>query len=302
MNTGLKAEFFKEKIKRVKEKITYDKRKIKRLLRKIDAKQKRALTSAILILLIGVLVGNVMGHSLQTKKMKQQAAEYESEIEAVKSDKEKVQEQLTDLQQQLTKLQVDSTKKDAATRPWNLVLVNYSHEMEQGYVPELTELVSGYSVDSRIVEDARRMLEDAEKAGMNIIVCSAYRSVSYQEQLFNSSVVDRLHQDMNYWEAYQDTKMSVAVPGTSEHALGLALDLISNEYTELDEKQAQTKEAKWLEENCYHYGFILRYPPKKTEITGIIYEPWHYRYVGVEDAKKIMESGLTLEEYLGETH
>ncbi len=285
-----------------KGKISRDIRKIKRLLRRIDAKKKRALVSVIIILLIGAAFGNIIGRSSQAKKTKRQTAEYESELETVKADKEKVQQALTDLEQQLKNQQDGNTKKDLGTLPWNLALVNFSHEMEQGYVPELTELVSGYSVDSRIVDDARRMLQDAKKAGMSIIVCSAYRSVDYQEQLFNSSVGDRLRQGMNYWEAYQDTKMSVAVPGTSEHALGLALDLISNDYTELDEKQAQTKEAKWLEENCYQYGFILRYPPEKTKITGIIYEPWHYRYVGVEDATRIMESGLTLEEYLGEMH
>ena len=70
----------------------------------------------------------------------------------------------------------------------------------------------------------------------------------------------------------------------------------------LDEAQADTEEAKWLEENCYKYGFILRYPPDKISETGIIYESWHYRYVGKEDAKKIMDSGVTLEEYLGETY
>lgn len=137
---------------------------------------------------------------------------------------------------------------------------------------------------------------------MNIIICSAYRSVEKQEQVFNSSVQDRLNTGMNYWEAYSDTAMSVALPGTSEHGLGLALDLISNQYSELDEKQAETKEAKWLEENCYKYGFILRYPPEKTAETGIIYEPWHYRYVGQEAAKEIMESGVTLEEYLEESY
>ena len=90
----------------------------------------------------------------------------------------------------------------------------------------------------------------------------------------------------------------MAIPGTSEHGLGLAVDLISNQYTELDDEQANTAEAKWLKENCHRFGFILRYPPEKTEETGIIFEPWHYRYVGVEDATKIMEQGVTLETYL----
>ena len=80
----------------------------------------------------------------------------------------------------------------------------------------------------------------------------------------------------------------------------LAVDIVSAKYTALDEKQKDTPEAKWLAKNCHKYGFILRYPVDKTEVTGIIYEPWHYRYVGKEDAKKIMERGITLEEYLGE--
>jgi D-alanyl-D-alanine carboxypeptidase len=105
---------------------------------------------------------------------------------------------------------------------------------------------------------------------------------------------------MSYWEAYEETALNVALPGKSEHALGLALDLISNQYSELDEKQQTTAEAKWLAENCYKYGFILRYPPEKTNITGIVYEPWHYRYVGEEHAAKITERGITLEEYIQE--
>ena len=144
------------------------------------------------------------------------------------------------------------------------------------------------------------MLEAAEKEGLNIIFCSAYRSVKRQEQVFNESMRDRVNQGMGYWEAYQETSQSVAIPGTSEHGLGLAVDLISNQYTELDEKQAKTKEAKWLKENCHKYGFILRYPPEKTYETGIIFEPWHYRYVGVEHATEIMRRGITLETYLGE--
>ena len=98
----------------------------------------------------------------------------------------------------------------------------------------------------------------------------------------------------------KETKDSTAFPGRSEHNIGLAVDIVSSTYTQLDQKQETTPEAKWLAENCYKYGFILRYPNGKTDITGIIYEPWHYRYVGVEDATKITELGVTLEEYLGE--
>ena len=142
------------------------------------------------------------------------------------------------------------------------------------------------------------MLADAKEAGLHIIMCSAYRSVERQETLFDECMKESVKSGMGYWDAYQETFLKIAEPGKSEHALGLALDLISNQYTELDKRQETTKEAKWLAENCHKYGFILRYPPEKTKITGIIYEPWHYRYVGEEHAKKIHELGVTLEEYL----
>ena len=182
--------------------------------------------------------------------------------------------------------------------PWNMVLVNSEHPMEEGYVPQLMELEEGLSVDARILDAAKEMLADAKKAGLHIDICSAYRSVERQEQVFGDSMKERVRDGMSYWDAFNETSRNVALPGTSEHALGLALDLISNQYTELDERQEGTAEAKWLKENCHKYGFILRYPPEKTNITGIIYEPWHYRYVGVEDATKIMQLGVTLEEYL----
>ena len=92
----------------------------------------------------------------------------------------------------------------------------------------------------------------------------------------------------------------MAYPGTSEHNLGLAADIVAKDYQLLDDKQAETPEAVWLEENCWRYGFILRYPTDKTGETGIIFEPWHYRYVGKEAAREIMEQGICLEEYLGE--
>ena len=91
---------------------------------------------------------------------------------------------------------------------------------------------------------------------------------------------------------------SVAVPGTSEHQLGMAVDIIDEYYAKLDEGQEKTATQQWLMENCWRYGFILRYPNGTTDITGIIYEPWHYRYVGERYAREITELGVTLEEYL----
>lgn len=242
-------------------------------------------------LLAGMLVGSIVGSLAQRQRSANQVKKV---VEEVKAEEQKKIEQIK--QELFQEQEADEIKE----LPWNLILVNSTHPMQEGYVPELEDIGGGHTVDRRIADAARRMLNDAKEQGMNIVICSAYRSVEKQEQVFNSSVQDRLNMGMNYWQAYRDTGLSVANPGTSEHGIGLALDLISSQYSELDERQAETKEAKWLEENCYKYGFILRYPPEKTVETGIIYEPWHYRYVGEEDAKKIMESKVTLETYLKE--
>lgn len=183
---------------------------------------------------------------------------------------------------------------------WSLVLINEVHPLDTEYRPELAEIVEGKFVDTRILKELTAMLEDAVNEGMNMYICSAYRDYEEQRQVFNTTMVDWINQGKSPLEAYEETKISVAVPGTSEHASGLALDIVSTQYGELDEKQAETAEAKWLAENCWKYGFILRYPPEKSAVTGIIFEPWHYRYVGKDAAKEIKEKDITLEEYLSQ--
>ncbi len=260
----------------------------RRVISSTSRETKKLLAVALIAVLTGGFLGGKIGSCLERKKAEKELSKVTLELQKGEKADASV---LTENPDQIK-------NGETAERPWYLVLVNNKNPMEKGYVPELTKLQSDCYVDSRIAEAANQMFKDAKAAGMRIEICSAYRSVERQEQVFNESLEKRLEQGMDYWEAFADNRLSVAEPGTSEHALGLALDLISNQYTELDEGQENTKEAKWLKENCYKYGFILRYPPEKTEITGIIYEPWHYRYVGVEDATKIMEMGITLEEYL----
>lgn len=266
---------------------------IKKVWSQMSRENKRLLIVSVAVFVFGIALGTKAGRTIERAHAEKELVEVTAQL------REEGNKQVQKVQKELNKyLVTGDTKTDL---PWNLVLVNNRHPMEEGYVvPKFTDLAEGYSVDSRIASAAKKMLNDAKAAGMNIIICSAYRSVERQQQVFNASIVDRLNSGMSYWEAFEDTRKSVAEPGTSEHALGLALDLISTQYTQLDEGQENTKEAKWLAENCYKYGFILRYPPNSTEITGIIYEPWHYRYVGVEDATKITELGITLEEYLEE--
>lgn len=260
-------------------------------LRKMPKEHKRLVIYTIIVLLIGGMFGGSIGRSKEEKRSEKKVAQAVAKVQE-KDDKKlkEVEKQLYDLKEQVNGEEVKL--------PWNMVLVNGDHPMEEGYVPQLKELEEGLSLDSRIIDAAKEMLADAKKAGLHIDICSAYRSVERQEQVFGESMKERVKDGMSYWDAFNETALNVAIPGTSEHALGLALDLISNQYTELDERQETTAEAKWLKENCHKYGFILRYPPEKTNITGIIYEPWHYRYVGVEDATEIMKLGITLEEYL----
>ena len=178
------------------------------------------------------------------------------------------------------------------------MLVNWEHPMEAGYEPKLAEIENNYMVDERIVEDLSRMLADARAEGLDPWICSAYRSVDRQQELYDNKFA--YYRNMGYGEkrAEELAATVVARPGTSEHATGLAVDIVSRGYQILDKKQERTAETVWLMENCYKYGFILRYPNQLTDLMGIIYEPWHYRYVGVEAATQIMDEGICLEEYL----
>jgi D-alanyl-D-alanine carboxypeptidase len=186
-----------------------------------------------------------------------------------------------------------------AEESWELAYISEKYPLDSEYLPELEEVVSGKYLDSRIVSDAKAMLAAAGAEGLDMYVVSAYRSYEDQEEVFNDTVQTWINQGYSYSQAYEKTKQSVAVPGCSEHAAGLALDIVSADYQELDDEQANTKECQWMIENCYKYGFILRYPQDKIDVTGIVYEPWHYRYVGKEAAKEIMKNNLTFEEYLG---
>lgn len=182
---------------------------------------------------------------------------------------------------------------------WKLALVNASCPMEEGYVPKLSEIENNYYFDARAVSYLQKMLADGRKEGLDFWVCSAYRTIEKQTELYEDKVRRLEMEGMSHAAALSKAETEVARPGTSEHSLGLAVDIVARDYQMLDEKQEQTKEQQWLMKNCWKYGFILRYPPDKTKETGIIYEPWHYRYVGEKAAKEITEQGICLEEYLG---
>ncbi|MDO5519274.1 MAG: M15 family metallopeptidase [bacterium] len=180
-----------------------------------------------------------------------------------------------------------------------LILVNKDHPVPDDYkVKTSTYTKQGKKVASSILKPLETMLKAGEEEGLSFVVCSAYRSNKYQKDLFERDLKKNQNQGLDYEEAYKKTATSVQPSGYSEHATGLAVDIISSHNSELNKTQEETKEFKWLKKNCYKYGFILRYPENKSDITGIIYEPWHFRYVGKKVAKFIQENKLTYEEYI----
>ncbi len=184
---------------------------------------------------------------------------------------------------------------------WRLILVNKTSRLEKELDIELAD-IGGFKVDTRIKSDLERMLKDAAAEGIRLSLVSTYRPFSRSATLYDNKVGEYIAAGYTRVEAEKEAAMWVAPPGTSEHATGLAADIVSGDYytklSELLPEFADFKEAKWMKENCAEYGFILRYPKDKEDITGVYFEPWHFRYVGAEHARIIMEQGITLEEYL----
>ncbi len=178
---------------------------------------------------------------------------------------------------------------------WYLTLVNSSYRIPDDYEPDLVYVCgSGERLDRKVAEHYEKMYNAAKKDGINLAPCSGYRSYELQERNYNNKV--SFYESQGY--SNKDAKVKAATiimpPGSSEHNLGYAMDIVC-----VDEWFEDTAEFKWLTENAADYGFIMRYPKDKQDITKVIYEPWHWRYVGVDLAKELKNSGLVLEEYMG---
>lgn len=187
---------------------------------------------------------------------------------------------------------------DIPSDDWRLVLVNQANPLPDGFSVELTELMYQQSIDSRAYPDLQQMMDDCRAEGLAPQICSSYRSYETQKRLFDREVSRLISSGYSQTDAEIQAATCVAVPGTSEHQLGLALDIVDQSYPTLDKKQALTGVQQWLMAHSWEYGFVLRYPYEKDEITGTIYEPWHYRYVGKNAAREMYEQDLCLEEYL----
>ena len=171
---------------------------------------------------------------------------------------------------------------------YRLILANIDNSIGD-YVPELVEIENGRKFDVRAAEALKSFIGDARAEGLNVFLSSTFRGKYSQKMLYDRKVEQ-------YGE--DEAKTIVLPPGTSEHQTGLAAD-ITDVYYEFKTKDIENTDTfKWLNEHCQDYGFILRYPKDKENITKVIYEPWHFRYVGIEIAKYIKDHNLCFEEFL----
>ena len=184
------------------------------------------------------------------------------------------------------------THKIPVSEEWNLIVVNRWNELPEDYSVELTELSNGQKVDSRIYPYLQEMFDAARAEGIYPIVREGYRTAEEQQEILDDKIQTYINQGYSQSRAEKTAKEWVALPGTSEHQLGIAVDINA------DKSKCSNEDVYgWLAENAYKYGFVLRYPLGKQKITGTSYEPWHYRYVGKEVAREIYEREICLEEY-----
>ena len=253
-------------------------------MRKYYRKQKIGLSVYILMVVAFILV------SLSIFRIKEIFSGYKEKSVLNKTNENEVH----DVESENTSIQY---YKDS------ILLVNKENELDEGFVPDdLVELNTDFinngdpnvnKLTSEAAEALEKMFIDAKKSNVYLLGVSGYRDYNYQKNLYEAEV-----------EVFGEQRASnyVAMPGESEHQTGLAMDVLSKDYQVLDEGFKNTKAYSWICDNCKDFGFIIRYPEGKEEITGYKYEPWHIRYVGVEAAKEIYEKGITLEEFLSKNH
>lgn len=179
---------------------------------------------------------------------------------------------------------------------WELTLVNLQYRLPEDYKPTLQAAVEGSSVqlDARVAPFYAEMYAAAKADGCTLTPYSGYRTFARQQENFDRKVAYYVSQGLSEAEATAQTQTRILPAGASEHNMGFAMDIVSASADFIS-----TKEFSWLTAHAYEYGFILRYPENKTDITGVMYEPWHWRFVGKEAAAEMQKSGQCLEEYLG---
>ena len=253
-------------------------RKVRRTKNKRKLNIRKVLLFAILILLIPVVIVKIRKkdtttHNTLDENTTQVSAHTNENAEDKTSETNEPKKEITD---------------------WRLRLVNYKNILPEDFEVEVANIDDFRQFDARAIEYLNKMMKDMGKSGIaNVWVQSEYRSIERQKELYDNSVTKYINQGKTQEEAEKLTEEYINKPGSSEHNLGLAVD-----FNYVDNKFEDLKAFSWLQENAENYGFILRYPKNKEEITKIEYESWHWRFVGEEHAKKMNELNMCLEEYV----
>ena len=246
--------------------------------------KKKVAISCIILLFIVIFITKIAKHDKAV----------ETSIEANSNEVNDLNSLQTDTvdNTQIQEQPEEKTKKEITD--WRLTLANYENLLPEDFTVEVANIDDTRQFDARAIGELNDMMNAMKKAGItNIWIQSAYRSVTRQKELYDNSIQKYLKQGKTQEEAEQLTNEYINKPGSSDHNLGLAVDFnyVDNKFEKLDG-------FKWLQENAEDYGFVLRYPKDKEDITKIAYESWHWRYVGVEHAKKMNELNMCLEEYV----
>ena len=249
---------------------------------------KFIITLVVLLICVVVTVVGVKLFDEPSEPLVQQQTQTESTSQT-ESETQTETETEENTEQETAEVDLDS---------WELLLANPDNPLPDDFTVETAVVQGSFEMDARVADVMKQMIADAEEDGVDLMICSAYRSISRQQELFDAEVANQMSAGKSKADAEAITATMIAVPGTSEHHTGLAADIVTPTHQTLDPEFADTAAGQWLQEHAADYGFILRYPEDKQDITQIIYESWHYRYVGVEHAKAITEQGLCLEEYL----
>lgn len=267
--------------------------------RKKALRKRRIFVSVCCVLLIALVAGITFGTKavIKSVKSKQSSTDAKVSAKAEKTDIKKQTDPAFDDTKQL--VTIGGVELDANFK--NLLLVNGSHPLSEDYdyTKDLMTIPGEYhngqldQINKDIWPYLKAMIDDARKEGVNLSVWSPYRSYSIQQMLFNRQKQKQIEAGVPESEADAKAATIVARPGTSEHHTGLAADI-----NMADDAFENTPMYAWLTEHCQDYGFIMRYPKDKIDVTGVIYESWHYRFVGINVAKDIKNKGITLEEYL----
>lgn len=199
----------------------------------------------------------------------------------------------------------DQKKQDGKTerkiykkQKQDLVLVNAEHAIKDSYDSSLRSICRGrLQASERLYSALSQMLSDAGEQGYHFWIASAYRSKERQQKLVDEDVAKAMRKGLSYRQALRETYRETMPAGHSEHQTGLALDILCSGNMAMDASQKAEPGNRWLRKNCSHYGFILRYPEEKSDITGVSFEPWHFRYVGREAAEYMQKEGITMEEF-----